>query len=369
MCAHTGPRRRHHLERLRDRARRRRCPGPGRGRDRRPRRRPRAACLPEGRPGLGRRHAGPASTRCAIRNVDGGRMLAVISVDGVNVVSGETAAPAQSGYVLGPYGFASRSPAGARTSRTPRRSTSPSCRTAYAARTGRPDNVGVIGVAVFRERIPPVVGKIGPARPNETDGAPAPYPLRARRDPTRRPAKPGARCGGRRRDGRSEGGSGFRSQGGGSGGAGRARAARRAAPRAGRAAVRAGPGAGGEARHRPRPQRELADADGDASSAPADSRREMIAIHYDRRENLVAMGVLPRAGRAGAAAADAVPGLRRASRPIRRAERKRACAKTQARTTSGPPLSDDAPVATRAGRSHTRGRCPRNPFRPPATRR
>ena len=32
-----------------------------------------------------------------------GRVLAVMSVDGVNVVSGDTASPSQSGYVLGPY--------------------------------------------------------------------------------------------------------------------------------------------------------------------------------------------------------------------------------------------------------------------------
>src|SRR5689334_7169286 len=35
-----------------------------------------------------------------IRNQSDGRVLAVTSVDGVNVVSGETASPAQSGYVI-----------------------------------------------------------------------------------------------------------------------------------------------------------------------------------------------------------------------------------------------------------------------------
>jgi len=83
--------------------------------------------------------------------------LAVMSVDGVNVISGDTAAPSQTGYVLDPYSTSEI--AGWRTSRS---------RTAafffttlansYATRTGRPDNVGVIGVAVFRERPrPPVV--------------------------------------------------------------------------------------------------------------------------------------------------------------------------------------------------------------------
>ena len=39
-----------------------------------------------------------------IRNNTGERILAVTSVDGVNVVSGETASPEQSGYVLDAYG-------------------------------------------------------------------------------------------------------------------------------------------------------------------------------------------------------------------------------------------------------------------------
>jgi hypothetical protein len=92
-----------------------------------------------------------------VRNDGGERTLAVMSVDGVNVISGDTAAPAQTGYVLDPYSTSEI--AGWRTSRS---------RTAafffttlansYATRTGRPDNVGVIGVAVFRERPrPPVV--------------------------------------------------------------------------------------------------------------------------------------------------------------------------------------------------------------------
>jgi hypothetical protein len=86
-----------------------------------------------------------------VRNATAERALAVMSVDGVNVISGDTASPAQSGYVLGPSESADI--AGWRKDMT---------RTAafyftalsdsYAARTGRPDNVGVIGVAVFRER-------------------------------------------------------------------------------------------------------------------------------------------------------------------------------------------------------------------------
>jgi hypothetical protein len=86
-----------------------------------------------------------------IRNCTGGRILAVTSVDGVNVISGDNAAPSQSGYVLDPWG--SVEIAGWRKSMD---------RTAafyftdladsYAARTGRPQNVGVVGIAVYQEK-------------------------------------------------------------------------------------------------------------------------------------------------------------------------------------------------------------------------
>ena len=96
--------------------------------------------------------AGRPGARYAIeiRNRLGERMLAVTSVDGVNVVSGATAAWDQTGYVFG---------AGERYQITGWRKTdaevaaftftdSPN---SYAERTGRPANVGVIGVALFRE--------------------------------------------------------------------------------------------------------------------------------------------------------------------------------------------------------------------------
>ncbi|MEP7209059.1 MAG: hypothetical protein ABI920_19155 [Casimicrobiaceae bacterium] len=87
-----------------------------------------------------------------IRNRSGGRVLAVTSVDGVNVVTGETAAPGQSGYVLDASG--SVEIAGWRKSlRTTATFYFTDLGDAYASRTGRPDNVGVVGVAVFRERV------------------------------------------------------------------------------------------------------------------------------------------------------------------------------------------------------------------------
>jgi hypothetical protein len=87
-----------------------------------------------------------------IRNRCPGRVLAVTSVDGVNVINGRTAAANQSGYVLDPHGRVEID--GWRKSMNEVAAfyftTLPD---SYAARTGRPDNVGVIGVALFRERV------------------------------------------------------------------------------------------------------------------------------------------------------------------------------------------------------------------------
>ena len=88
-----------------------------------------------------------------IRNQDAGRVLAVSSVDGVNVISGETAAASQTGYVLDPWGRVEIE--GWRKSLDEVAAFYfTSLPDSYAARTGRPGNVGVIGVAIFRERVP-----------------------------------------------------------------------------------------------------------------------------------------------------------------------------------------------------------------------
>jgi hypothetical protein len=117
-----------------------------------------------------------------VRNRTGADILSVVSVDGVNAVSGETAAWHQTGYILGPQqGFDIK---GWRKSLE---------RVAaffftehpnsYAARTGRPDNVGVIGVAVFRRKVEPAA-RIDQAPPWNEPPAPgaredSPFPAPA----------------------------------------------------------------------------------------------------------------------------------------------------------------------------------------------
>lgn len=88
-----------------------------------------------------------------LRNRSDQRVLVLLSVDGVNAVSGETADPSQAGYVLGPWQTAKI--AGWRKSLDDvARFVFTALPDSYAARTGRPDNVGVIGIAVFREARP-----------------------------------------------------------------------------------------------------------------------------------------------------------------------------------------------------------------------
>jgi hypothetical protein len=84
----------------------------------------------------------------------GEELLAVVSVDGVNVITGQTANPSQSGYVIAPRGTLDISGW--------RRSLSQTAAfyftalpDSYAARTGRPDDVGVIGIALFRKKQQP----------------------------------------------------------------------------------------------------------------------------------------------------------------------------------------------------------------------
>ena len=89
-----------------------------------------------------------------VANRLGEDLLAVVSVDGVNVITGQTAHPSQSGYVIAPHGQLDMNGW--------RRSLSQTAAfyftalpDSYAARTGRPDDVGVIGVALYQRKPQP----------------------------------------------------------------------------------------------------------------------------------------------------------------------------------------------------------------------
>ncbi len=92
----------------------------------------------------------------SVRNQRGEDLLAVMSVDGINVITGETANPQQSGYILAPG-----QPLDVKGWRKSMDRTAAfyftEIQDSYAARTGRPDDVGVIGVALFQRRgfVPP----------------------------------------------------------------------------------------------------------------------------------------------------------------------------------------------------------------------
>jgi hypothetical protein len=212
-----------------------------------------------------------------IRNCTGGRILVSTSVDGVNVVSGETASPSQTGYVLEPWG--SVEIAGWRKSMD---------RIAafyftdlgdsYAARTGRPMNVGVVGVAVFQEKQSIAwrddrdrLGAAQPAQPySESDSRTAPRaqaPARERQeaaadDLSRAPAAPMPRYDGPANEA----------------------VMKDLVEKSQKSLGKLGTGHG-----RSEDSRVTTVAFERATNTPA----ETIAVQYDRRENLVAMGVLP----------------------------------------------------------------------------
>jgi len=192
-----------------------------------------------------------------VRNRTGGDILSVVSVDGVNAVSGETAAWHQTGYILGPQqGFDIK---GWRKSLE---------RVAaffftehpnsYAARTGRPDNVGVIGVAVFRRKIEPeaLIDQSPPQNGSPAPGAREESPYPASADAARGPAE-----------------------------APETAAARLIAPDAQRARKSSSLGTG----HGRSQTSRVSYAKFERATARPE---EVIAIHYDTYSNLMALGVI-----------------------------------------------------------------------------
>ena len=193
--------------------------------------------------------AGLPGHRYAVRlsNRTYGRILAVVSVDGINAVTGESAGWSQRGYVLGPW--QGTDVLGWRKSQERVADfVFGNLEDSYAARTGRPDNAGVIGVALFREA---VAGTIGPPMP----------PSPGAEDSSRAKQLPAAPEG----SSASKGGSMTQSE--------------RATPM-GRLATEHG-----QSENSP-----VQMASFDRAQAAPDL---IISIRYDRRERLVSMGIIP----------------------------------------------------------------------------
>ncbi len=178
-----------------------------------------------------------------LRSCEGQRLLSVLSVDGINVLSGDTANWSQTGYVLDAY--AASDILGWRKSLAQVADfVFADASQSYASRTGRPDNVGVIGMAVFRPRpLPRHILPITPQATGAMDEAsryapPAPSPVT------------------------------------------------NAAPMA-KAAVSSGPLGTG---HGERENSPVTYTDFTRASSTPD---EIITLYYDTRERLIAQGVIP----------------------------------------------------------------------------
>ena len=190
-----------------------------------------------------------------LRSRTGEDLLAVVSVDGVNVLSGQAASPSQDGYVVSSWdrleikGWRKNVGEVASFYFT-------SLGDSYAARTGRPDDVGVIGVALF-ERARPVPPPVAQAAP-----ADAPW---------------------RDFDAKRE----------------------RAQPNIITSPMRTAPPPAAGAMPAPAPGEPLGTGHGRRESSPvryvdfvrASEPAEVLAIRYDSYANLVAMGVIPTYGR------------------------------------------------------------------------
>ena len=216
--------------------------------------------------------AGTPGNRYAVllNNRSGGRVLSVLSVDGVNAISGETAAVSQSGYVLSP-GQSAEIAGWRKNMEEVATFYFTSVADSYAGRTGRPENTGVIGVAVYREEVPPQVavpaplaGKAVRERANELADAASP----ASAAPSA-PAPAAASAEGR-------------AAGDGQG------AAKSDADAVGRMA--------------PRQEKKLGTGHGERMAAPTEytsfrrassTPSEVITIYYDSRANLMARGIIP----------------------------------------------------------------------------
>ena len=189
-----------------------------------------------------------------IHNRRAERVLTVVSVDGINVLSGATANVRQAGYVFD--GGESDTVNGWRKSLDDvAQFVFTALSGSYAARTGRPSNVGVIGVAVFLEKSAPLP---------EALPAPVPWGLgsaEARRE-SEAPAAPAAKS-----DAVSSAGE-----------------SRRSASLMKEKPEQLGTGHGA---------REYAPVGTTEFERRSDVPEQIVTIYYDSRENLIARGVIP----------------------------------------------------------------------------
>jgi hypothetical protein len=107
-----------------------------------------------------------------VKNLTSERILTVLSVDGINVITGKTADWRQNGYVIEERGTTDINGWRKNTTEVAAFEFATIDRS-YAVKTGRPTNVGVIGMAVFRELRPP------PAMPSVAFPPPPPSGDRA----------------------------------------------------------------------------------------------------------------------------------------------------------------------------------------------
>ena len=124
----------------------------------------------------------------SLRNRVRDDVLAIVSVDGVNVITGQSASPQQSGYVLAPRGGMDIQGWRKNMAETAAFYFTP-LPDSYAARTGRPDDVGVIGVALFRKKTAPPPAPVGQPFPGPySDSSPA-AGARSQREDAAKPAE------------------------------------------------------------------------------------------------------------------------------------------------------------------------------------
>lgn len=97
--------------------------------------------------------AGERGHRYAVRlhNDSPDRVLVVLSVDGINAVSGESATPDQTGYVLAPWQSADIT-GWRKSNEDVAQFVFSHPGDSYAQRTGRGEDLGVVGIAVFGEK-------------------------------------------------------------------------------------------------------------------------------------------------------------------------------------------------------------------------